>query len=65
MEAFQIYLDKEDMTFSQKKDLNHIRKNKASNWLFSFLKELKNANSMVSFNYFYFYFHFNLNIIYL
>jgi hypothetical protein len=47
MQAFQNYLDKEDMSFSQKKDLSHVKKNSASNWLFSFLKELKNATLMV------------------
>jgi len=47
MEAFQVYLDKEEIPSSQKKDLVHVKKNSASNWLFSFLKELKNATYMV------------------
>jgi hypothetical protein len=47
MQSFQNYLEKEDLTFSQKKDLDHVKKNSASNWLFSFLKELKNSILMV------------------
>lgn len=47
MEAFQVFYDKEEMTTSQKKDLLHVKKNTATQWLFSFLKELKNTNSLV------------------
>ena len=47
MEAFQVFFDKEEMTTSQKKDLLHVKKNTASQWLFSFLKELKNTTSLV------------------
>jgi hypothetical protein len=47
MEAFQVFYDKEEITTSQKKDLLHVKKNTASQWLFSFLKELKNSNSLV------------------
>jgi hypothetical protein len=47
MEAFQGFLDKEELTFSHKKDLIHVKKNNASNWLFSFIKEIKNSTCMV------------------
>jgi hypothetical protein len=47
MDAFQVFFDKEPMTTSQKKDLIHVKKNTASNWLFSFLKELKNTTILV------------------
>jgi len=42
-----VFFDKEEMTTSQKKDLLHVKKNTASQWLFSFLKELKNTTSLV------------------
>ena len=48
MESFQVFFDKEEMTTSQKKDLLHVKKNTASQWLFSFLKELKNTTSLVN-----------------
>ena len=47
MEAFQIYFDKEKVSASQHKDLLHVKKNAASLWMNSFLKELKNASGLV------------------
>lgn len=48
MEAFQVFFYKEDITTSQKKDLLHVKKNTASHWLFSYLKELKNTQTLVT-----------------
>jgi hypothetical protein len=48
MESFQVFWDKEEMTTSQKKDLIHVKKNTASKWLYTFLKELKNTTCPVN-----------------
>lgn len=49
MEAFQVHFDKEELSTSQKKDLLHVKKNNTSDWVFSFLKELKNTKCLVKF----------------
>lgn len=41
--AFQVHFDKEEISFSQQKDLIHVKKNNANLWMTSFLKELKNS----------------------
>jgi trehalose-6-phosphate synthase len=48
LQACQIHYDKQKLSTSQEKDIIHVKKNSISAWVFSFLKELKNAAQCVN-----------------